>query len=122
MKLGAFKLQRIIGSLQLKNALRLIDIGNEGESIFWIEKRTGTSDNPVAFHFRFRKEISNGKEIWWPVSYYNGQGEKISCERFFNGKVLTNLAKQDELISISESWARSLEAEHVVRTVDNALR
>ena len=121
-KTGASKLQKIIKVLQAKGSLKFIACGDESESVVWIEKRTSESDNRTEFKFRFRKEAHGLKETWWPISYNNIHGETISCETQLNGKVLTNLLKQDSLIELAESWAKSLEAELVVNTVENALR
>lgn len=119
---GASKLQRIIKALQAKRALKCIDLVEESSSFFCIKKRNDRSEQRTEFQFRFRVEIQGAKEVWWPVSYSNIHGESVSCEMQFNGKTLTNIAKQDYLVELAESWARSLEAEHVVNTVGNALR
>lgn len=119
---GAMKLQKIIKTLQSKGALQGLIVSNQNDSIIWIEKRTCESDSRTEFAFQFRVEKLNNKEVWWPINYKSANGEAISCETNLNGKTLVNFVKQDALIELAESWAKTLEAELVARTVDNALR
>ncbi len=119
---GAAKLQKIIKGLQDRGALGGIALRGSTDNVFWIEKRTGESEIRTEFSFQIRIDRVAGKESWWPISYSSASGETISCETISNGKLLTNFVKQDALIDLAESWAKSLEAELVTKTVDNVLR
>lgn len=119
---GAAKLQKIIKGLQDRGAMKGIALRGPTDSVLWIEKRTGESENRTEFSFQIRIDRVAGKDTWWPISYSSASGETISCETVSNGKTLTNFVKQDTLIELAESWAKTLEAELVTKTVDNVLR
>lgn len=119
---GAVKLQKIIKSLQDRGAMKGIAIRGPAENVLWIEKRTGESESRTEFTLQIRIDRVAGKDTWWPISYSSASGEAISCETVSNGKTLTNFVKQDALIDLAESWAKTLEAELVAKTVENALR
>ena len=119
---GAIKLQKVIKSLQEQGAFDGVIISKPSDDLVWIEKQTNESDPRTEFGFQFRIESRKNKEFWWPVNYKASSGEAISCETVINGKTLVNFAKQDVLLELAESWAKTLEAELVAKTVDNALR
>jgi len=119
---GAVKLQKIIKTLQSKGALTGLIVSSPDDSMVWVERRTSESESRAEFSFQFRVEKLNNKEVWWPVNYKGANGESISCETVHNGKTLVNFVKQDALIELAESWAKTLEAELVAKTVDNVLR
>lgn len=119
---GAAKLQKIIKGLQDRGALKGIALRGPTDNVLWIEKRTGESESRTEFTFQIRIDRVAGKDVWWPISYNSASGEAVSCETISNGKTLTNFVKQDALIELAESWAKTLEAELVAKTVDNVLR
>ncbi|MBS1963095.1 MAG: hypothetical protein JST04_12845 [Bdellovibrionales bacterium] len=119
---GAVKLQKIIKALQANGVTKNIVLRGPTDNILWIEKRTRESESRTEFAFQIRIERVAGKDIWWPISYNSVSGEAISCETVANGRTLTNFVKQDVLIELAESWAKTLEAELVAKTVGNALR
>lgn len=119
---GAVKLQKIIKGLQDRDALNGVALRGVADNQLWIEKRSPGPDVRTEFSFQIRVDRIGGKETWWPVSYCSASGDVINCETVSNGKTLTNVSKQDVLIELAESWAKTLEAELVAKTIDNVLR
>jgi hypothetical protein len=118
---GANKLRKVIQQLEAHGALRSIVISKLDESLIEIEKRSSGSEVRTDFAFLIRLEKQNGREAWWPVQYRSSSGELISCETTVNGKTMVNLAKQDSLVDLAETWAKTLEAQVVTAKVGSAL-
>ena len=118
MENGAIKLQKVIRKLQNKGLPPDLSIYIDGSGLVKIEKRSASSS--VEFSFLFRTEKMKAFEIWWPINYNSSQ-EDISCENIINGKTFVNLSKQTKLIELTNTWAKSLEAQFIVKTVNRAL-
>lgn len=118
---GADKLRKVIQRLETHMELRSIVIKRIEPSLIEIEKRTSGSESQTEFSFLIRIERQNSRETWWPVIYRSASGELISCETKVNGKTMVNLSKQDGLVELAETWAKTLEAQEVTSKVDNAL-
>jgi hypothetical protein len=95
-------------------------VSPEAPDLLRISKRSRESENRTEFSFLLRIESIAGMESWWPVEYRSAK-EVVSCEKTMNGKVMVNMVRQQSLIELAETWAKSLEAQHVARTVGNAL-
>lgn len=119
--LGAIRLKKIIQQLNTRGGLHTVVINTINDSLIEIEKRTSGSDLQPEFTFVVRVERRNDRETWWPIQYRSSSDELISCETTFNGKAMVNLVKQQSLIDLAETWARTLEAQHVAKSVGNAL-
>jgi len=118
---GADNLRKVIQQLEARGALRSIAIRPMDKSLIEIEKRTNGSDSRTEFSFLIRIETQNNHETWWPVQYRSASGELISCETTVNGKTMVNLSKQDSLVDLAETWAKTLEAQEITSRVNNAL-
>lgn len=118
---GADKLRKVIQQLEARGSLRSIAINTVEESLIEIEKRTNGSESRTEFSFLIRIETQNNHETWWPVQYRSASGELISCETTVNGKTMVNLSKQDSLVDLAETWAKTLEAQDITSRVGNAL-
>lgn len=118
---SAVHLRRVIKQLEasaLANQVRITDIT---DSLFKIEKLTGESGSRTDFSFTIRKEVHTSGERWWPVVYISQSGSELRAETHVNGRILTNIHMQNELVALAESWAKALEAQAVTKTVKNVL-
>lgn len=118
---GASKLHKVIQRLRNRAELYSIAIVPVGDSLIEVQKRTNRSENRTEFAFLIRVQNINGRETWWPIQYRGADGQTISCETMFNGKTLVNVTKQDSLIELSETWAKTLEAQDIAAKIDTAL-
>jgi hypothetical protein len=121
MKNGAVNLRKAIKRLQALSTSPLLLVTQFGSDLIRIEKRSGESGNRTEFSFTIRVEGPLGHETWWPIEYSGTNGEIIKAETQVNGRTLVNLSCQNDLIEVAETWARTLEAQHVTQTVGNAL-
>lgn len=120
MEKGAAEFQKIITQLQLRGLPSGLIVQQKSADQLWVEKRSTGSENRTEFSFFMRVERTSGRETWWPVEYRSA-AEVISCETFVNGKVMVNLVKQDALIELAETWAKTLQAQQTAKAVGNAL-
>lgn len=120
-KFGANKLKNAIKRLEGTNKIPTFRIVPQGKDLLRIEKLSQSSADEYEFAFLVRIDRSNGNESWWPIEYRSLEGEILACERNLNGKTLVNVSKQNQLIDLAETWASSLEAQSVVRSVDGLL-
>jgi len=58
---------------------------------------------------------------WWPVEWSSRDGEKLCAEINVDGRRLTNLYVQNELIEIANTWGKSISAQRVSRELDGTL-
>ena len=121
MTSGAANLRKIIKRLQKQTIPSFLSIIADGPSLLQIEKRTGESGFRTEFGFTIRIETVAGREVWWPIQYIGSNGEIIKSETELNGRTLVNLQRQNELVTLAETWARTLDAQHVASAVGNAL-
>jgi hypothetical protein len=118
---GASKLHKIIQRLRDRAELYSIAVMPVSDSLIEVQKLTGRSENLTEFAFLIRVQTVNGRETWWPIQYRGADGHTISCETTVNGKTLVNMAKQDSLVELAETWAKTLEAQDVAAKIDTAL-
>lgn len=121
MGMGAAKLKHIIKHLQKTNLPRELVITSMPSDLLKIEKRTHGSEFRTEFSFVVRIERSKKTSTWWPIQYSSASGDDITSETHVNGRTLVNLQKQAALVDLAETWARTLEAQVVTKTVGNAL-
>ncbi|RYZ72844.1 MAG: hypothetical protein EOP09_02635 [Proteobacteria bacterium] len=117
---GAIKLRRIIKQLQSRTMPTDLALVQVERDLIRIEKRTKESESRTEFAFLLRITNVGSSESWWPIEYRSAT-EVVSCESVINGKVMVNLVKQDGLVELAETWAKTLEAQQVTSTVGNAL-
>lgn len=118
---GASKLHKIIQRLIKRAELYSLAVVPVGDSLIEVQKRNQRSGNQTEFVFLIRVQSTGGRETWWPIQYRGPDGQTISCETTFNGKTLVNVAKQGTLIELTETWAKTLEAQDVAAKIDTAL-
>jgi len=118
---GAVKLRNIIKQLQTRTMPSDLFVSQPEQNLVRIEKRTKASDSRTEFAFLLRTERRDKSETWWPVEY-STPTEVVSCETVINGRVLVNLVKQESLIELAETWARTLEAQQITKSMVTALR
>ena len=101
-----------------KNVSSPILIERNGE-ILTVAKRSGQgAEDKIEFQFKF-KLLSVGKKTeWWPIFFNDCTGRTIEAEVQMNGRVLTNVQKQNELIDLANTWAKSIGAQGVSRKLE----
>ena len=120
MEKGAEKLRRVIKHLEGRASNTDVLVNSEGPQFLRVGKRTKQSDNQTEFSFLVRVEKSGQQETWWPIEYRSAS-EVVSCETTVNTKVMVNMARQESLIELAETWAKTLEAQQIAKSVGNAL-
>ncbi len=119
---GAMRFKKTIQRIQQTGDTRTVQITLQTSDLLRVEKRTIGPEIRIEFSFLVRIEHTCGRELWWPIEYSSISGETIACEKLINGKTMVNLARQDQLIDIAETWAKTLEAQKITKEVSNALR
>lgn len=81
------------------------------------------TDSNVEPDFTLRlRLIPMGKVIeWWPVEWSSREGQKICAEITVNGRRMTNIHVQNELIEIANTWGKSISAQRVSRELEGTL-
>ncbi len=120
MQQGAANLRRVIKQLEKSGLPSGIFISHETSGALRVGKRFKESGSETDFSFLFRIFSFEGNDVWWPIEYRSSK-DLIFCENEFNGKILVNLVKQQSLIEMSDTWAKSLEAQGVAKSFNNAL-
>ena len=121
MEKGAAKLKQVIKQLLRKQMPSELTVTKSGSSLLKIEKHLSGSESRTDFSFLVRIENHNDCEIWWPIEYNSASGEHLQAEVDVKGRKLVNLQKQQALLEVAETWAKSLESQIVAKKIGNAL-
>lgn len=136
---GAFELKKalidLVGSSQIK-ALELMELRHlaisqnvsspillesSGHQVT-ITKRSSSADSgSFDFQFIFRTYVIANRTEWWPTSFVDHSGHTIKAESIIGSRTLTNVAKQNEIIVLASTWAKSLNSQSLTRTVDGVI-
>ncbi len=104
-----------------KNVSSPIVIERNGD-VLTVAKRSGHENlAQVEFEFKFRLSFIENKTEWWPVGFNDNTGRTIEAETKMGNRVLTNVQKQNELIELTNTWAKSLSSQSLTRTIDGII-
>ncbi len=81
----------------------------------------GTTLDKIDFQFRFRLSFTDKKTEWWPVYFTDSTGRTIEAETKLGDRVLTNVHKQNELIELANTWAKSIGSQALTRTIEGII-
>ena len=98
-----------------------ISLKMESDDTVRVTKQSLATTDGFEFSMLVRIKAVGSKTEWLPIEFIGRDGEEIKCETVINGKTLVNMTKQEALYELAETWAKSLEAQNVVNTVENAL-
>ena len=121
MDSSAKKLRKIIKKLLTRGLPTGLSVSYLSSDFIRIEKYTDGSEKHTEFVFTIRVQSISGAEYWWPIEYVSANGETLRSEVCVTGRTLINLQKQTALVDVAETWAGTLEAQLVTKTIGNAL-
>lgn len=105
-------------SKKLSSPITIEKSGN----ILKVAKRTNSDlGSEVEFEFTFRLLVFEDKIEWWPIQFTDISGRKLDAEIKIGDRVLTNIHKQNELIELANSWAKSISSQNLTRTIDGII-
>ncbi len=104
-----------------KNVSSPIVLERSGD-VLTISKRSGQDNfDKIDFQFKFKLSFVESKTEWWPIFFNDSTGRTIAAEVQMGNKVLTNVQKQNELIELANTWAKSISSQSLTRTIDGIL-
>lgn len=101
-----------------KNLSSPITIERDGTLLTVTKKTSADYLRNIDFEFRFRLTFVDNKTEWWPVFFNDNSGQTIEAEIKLGNRVLTNVQKQNELIDLANTWAKSIRSQTLIRTID----
>jgi hypothetical protein len=110
------------GRLVLKKGLsRPILLEKNGEYIRLSKGQNIESGGEPDFTLLLRLIPAANSIEWWPVEWSSREGEKLVAEINRDGRRMTNLHVQNELIEIANTWGKSISAQRVSRELEGTL-
>lgn len=79
------------------------------------------SFDKIDFQFKFKLSFVKNKTEWWPVFFNDSTGRTIEAKVQMGNRVLTDVQKQNELIELANTWAKSTSSQSLTRTIDGIL-
>ena len=104
-----------------KNLSSPIIIERNGDVLTVGKQTDKESTDNIEFQFKFRLLFIENKAEWWPVGFTDNTGRAIEAEVQMGNRVLTNVQKQNELIELSNTWAKSISSQHLTRTIEGII-
>lgn len=101
-----------------KNVSSPIMIEKKGGVITLSKCTDGDSLDKIDFQFKIRVSVTDRKTEWWPISFVDSTGRAIDAEVKLGDRTLTNVQKQNELIQLADTWAKSISSQSLKRTID----
>jgi hypothetical protein len=92
-----------------------------GEYLRLSKRRLGEISGDWEFTILLRLIPGTKSLEWWPVEWMSRDGKKLCAEIALEGRRLTNLQIQNELIDISNTWGKSISAQRVTRELERTL-
>lgn len=124
---GAVKLQKVLGKMvkrlegERESLPNGVIVSRQAENLLRISSPNKHGDQRSEFSFLIRVTKTGPKEIWWPVEYVGPDQTVLRCETTINGRRQVNIHKQASLVELANTWAGTLEAQSVAKSVNNAL-
>lgn len=105
-----------------KNLSSPITIERNGNFLIVAKHSIGERGSKIDFEFTFRLTFVDDKTEWWPVVFNDSSGRKIEAEIKMGDRLLTNVQKQNELIELANTWARSIGSQNLTRTIEGIFK
>lgn len=136
---GAIELKKACASLLKPSELALLDstetyrteiaknlsspiiIERNGKLLTVAKRSSADPVSKIDFEFTFRLSFVDEKTEWWPVFFNDSSGRTIEAEIKMGDRVLTNVQKQNELIELANTWAKSIGSQNLTRTIDGII-